>query len=255
MNITWFGTASVAIETAHSRILFDPFIPFPGSEVTTTAKDFDGYDHIFVTHGHVDHIASIPALVKGRAVTIHCTETPADTLIKKGVSADSIHRIKPNDTITVGDMELQVLQGRHIRFDLALIAKTLLSTRVIRHAGNIPGFLRENAVCKENGEIVCYAIRAEGKTLLLMGSLGFDPSAAYPGDADWLILPFQGASDLVTPAAGIIGTLKPRNILLDHFDDTFPPVSSHVPLEGIKAWLKEHHPEMGMVVPEYREKV
>ena len=38
MRVTWFGTASLAVETAGGRLLIDPFFPLKGSP-TRVAPD------------------------------------------------------------------------------------------------------------------------------------------------------------------------------------------------------------------------
>lgn len=255
MKITWFGTASVSIETENGRLLFDPFVPLKGSRTGICEEDFTGFDTIFLTHGHVDHLASLPRLMKNGSAHVWCTKTPSVTLKKKGVPSGRIHEIKPGDTVAIGVFTVQALQGWHIVYDRPYVMKTLLSPRILRYFYNLPWLLYQCAVCRENGETLAYAIKAEGKTILLLGSLGYDPDAAYPAGADLLILPFQGASDLATPALEIIGKVCPKRILTDHFDDTFPPVSNTIPLDALKELLKADFPETVLMIPEYRKPV
>ena len=59
-------------------------------------------------------------------------------------------------------------------------------------------------------------------------SMGMDETVDYPSAADLLILPFQGTGDPAKTVAPIVAALKPKRILLDHYDDAFPPLSSQV---------------------------
>ena len=59
---------------------------------------------------------------------------------------------------------------------------------------------------------------------------------------DLLVLPYQGASNLLTPAMQVIERLKPKAVLLDHFDDAFPPGSSAVDTSDIRRALEGRLP-------------
>lgn len=87
VKITWYGTASLSVETETSGILIDPFLTLRGSENHSTMEDFKSFDTILLTHGHVDHLVSIPKIMKqNEESVVFCTETPAETLEKKGRS-------------------------------------------------------------------------------------------------------------------------------------------------------------------------
>ena len=58
-----------------------------------------------------------------------------------------------------------------------------------------------------------------------------DETVDYPTGADALILPFQGTGDPAKTVAPIIKALCPKRILLDHYDDAFPPLSSQIRTE------------------------
>lgn len=102
--------------------------------------------------------------------------------------------------------------------------------------GNLLWIAKENRLCRENDETVFYQIEAEGITLSLMGSLNLRNDVDYPTAADVLILPYNGWEDNAPSAMRLIEALKPKRVLLDHYDDTFPPVTSPLDLSPI---LKE----------------
>ena len=64
-----------------------------------------------------------------------------------------------------------------------------------------------------------------------------------------LILPYQGTSDLVSAACSIIDRIEPRSVLLDHFDDAFPPVSRQIDTKPLRKVLKERYPDLPVVKP------
>ena len=96
--------------------------------------------------------------------------------------------------------------------------------------GNLPYIIMENCLCREKGETVFYEIETEGKRISLMGSLNLREDTDYPKESDILILPYNGWQDNFPPAVEIIDYLNPKEILLDHFDDTFPPITEPVDL-------------------------
>ena len=80
----------------------------------------------------------------------------------------------------------------------------------------------------------------ENSRILILGSLAIAPDTAYPKDVDLAFFPYQGFGSLCETAADIYHQLKPKAILLTHFDDTFPPFSSDVDTSGFMDSMKEH---------------
>lgn len=235
MKITWFGTASLAVETRRGRLLIDPFFPFPGSPTRVPGNAYDGYADILVTHGHFDHIMSLPGLCQREPRRIYCTRAPHDTLRGLGVDQEQLRLIAPGDAFEIDDTRVTAYQSRHVKYDGVILRRTLLSPRILRHARNLPKAINGFRRYPENGETLGFLIEGDGSKLFAMGSLNLDPAVEYPTGMDLLVLPYQGTSDLLTPAEAIIERLKPRAVLLDHWDDAFPPVSNTVDTGDIQS--------------------
>ena len=252
LKLKWYGTASVLLEQNGTRLLFDPFMPINNKLYKTTIEEFSASEHIFVTHGHYDHISGIPKVVKYSTadITVYCTKKPFDTLIKKGVEKRFLHKIAPGDCLRIEPFKIHVLKGKHIIFDKWLIIKTLCSPRILTNRGNLKQILKNGKDCDEAGETVVYDICTDDKRILLLGSLNLDDSTEYPKSADLLVLPLQGRSDISKYAMDFIRKLQPKKVLLDHFDDSFPPISSAVDTTTFVSNIKQKHPDIRVICPQ-----
>ena len=242
MKVTWFGTASLAVEASGGRLLIDPYYPVKGSPTRVPESAYLDYEDILVTHGHFDHIMSLPRILRRNSAIVHCTATPRETLLSHGVPEDRVIPFKAGDVLELQGMRVSVFQSRHVKFDKPLLRRTILNRRMLGYAGNLPEVLYGFLKYPENGEIVGFLIEGDGQSLFVMGSLNLDDATEYPTGMDLLALPYQGASDLLTPAMAVIERLKPRAVLLDHFDDAFPPASNAVDTSGIEQRLSGRLP-------------
>ena len=229
MKLTWTTTASLILREGGTTIAFDPFMKLPPEEellpLYRTAR------YIFVTHGHFDHIMHIPALYKKRPVTVFATETPAGTLEGLGLSKEKIQVIKPGDTIEAGPFRVTAYPSAHCRFDRKLVVRTLLAAAAKGRAGRLFRLLRLNGKYPENEETLFYEVSVSGRRLQIMGSMNLLPDVSYPTGADLLVLPFQGRSDPDSFAKGLVERLDPKAVLIDHHDDSFPPMSADIDAE------------------------
>jgi len=249
IKIKWFGTAAILIDLNGMKILFDPFITMNNKLYKPPIEEFAAADVIFVTHGHFDHIYDIPLILNeaNTKAKVYCTATPRETLISKGVEKERIHTITAGDFLSLGAIEVRVLKGKHISFDMGLIIKTILNPRIFTYWSNLSWIAKENKNYDEAGETVIYDIIVFNKRILLMGSLNLEENIEYPKGVDLLILPFQGRSDLSTYAIPFIQRLEPKKVLLDHFDDSFPPISSSVDTLPFVKLMREKFPAIPVI--------
>lgn len=249
MKITWFGTASLLIESEENRILIDPFLTLKGAENHPSLLSYVKEDSILITHGHFDHLSSVPKIMANSDATVYCSASPAHILAKKGVDGDQIVLVHPGDNLIFGSIKVKVLRGRHIKFDKKLFQKTLLRPRTFRYLSNLLYLGWNYPRYQRHQETLAYQIEAEGKVVLVLGSPELDYLTEYPKYVDMLVLPYQGSSTQITQTLSIIQAIEPRTIMLDHFDDAFPPVSAQMDTKPLKKLLDDWFPELPVVKP------
>jgi L-ascorbate metabolism protein UlaG (beta-lactamase superfamily) len=255
MEITWHTTASLTVSCGGASILFDPFLPLQGSGNDGLASKYRQAKSVFITHGHLDHLSDVPRLYEDLGVLVHCTLTPAKTLESLGFDMKKVVLAKPGDSFEDGAFRVAAKKGRHVSFDLRLVLETLLSPRMARFRSNAAMLFKLNKMFPEASETVAYEVEAASKTLLILGSLGLAGNEDYAETPDCLVLPYQGSSRLLGIASSIVERIKPKMVLLDHFDDSFPPISREVDVSPFIAHMRRIAPEVRVVAPKRSEAV
>ena len=248
-RLKWCGSATILLEHGATQLLFDPFFPLNGKVFQPPMDELSGPAHILVTHGHFDHISSIPAIL-GQGCgspTVYCTESPGRALVSMGADEACIMAISPGGVICIDPFVVRVHKGRHVVFDAWMVIRTLLSPRVPANWGNFVHIARMSRKFKEAGETVVFEINSPDKSVLLMGSLNLDDATDYPVGADLLVLPLQGRSDLAAYAMPFIERLQPCKVLLFHYDDTFPPFTSAVDTGLFVSLMRQRFPDVPVI--------
>lgn len=245
MRLEWYGTAALILREDDTSIAFDPFCGLGAGEslysqhLSSREREFRNVNIVFATHGHFDHVSRIPVIYKDAKSELWCTRTPYKTMLRKGIRPEQMHLIAPGDTVHAGPFTVTAYQSRHCRFDLPLVARTLRRSGFFRHPVRPLRMLGMGLKYRENKEILLYEVLCKNKRIQIMGSLNLSGNVEYPTGADVLILPFQGRSDLEEYGLSIVRRLKPKKVYLDHYDNSFPPVSDTINTKNFERLLRE----------------
>jgi L-ascorbate metabolism protein UlaG (beta-lactamase superfamily) len=248
LKITWHGTATIAYTQQDRTILFDPFFGW-NRKIEASAPDRPvSCDHIFITHGHFDHVMAVPEIMAKGEACVSCSRMAAERFIRLGVKEDRVNIIAPGQTVAEGPFLVRVLAGEHIVFDGRLILMTVFNVRMIRHFVSLLRILRASAIFKK-GQVLIFDIECDGKRLLHMGSLNFAEKEQYSKGVDILVMPFQGRSDMANYALAATAKINPRVIYLHHIDDAFPPISRTMETGLFTRMVQKKFPAIKIISP------
>lgn len=256
MEITWYGTASLKIESEGSAVVLDPYISRNSSHPPIEPSDLEEVNALLLTHGHFDHACDLPSLVPDKQVPVYASPKTVKALsVREGYLSVNLNPALPGKTLEAGKLFITPYQAGHVKFDIPLIVKTLY--RIIKGLA----FTARPLACVisdffkySEGETCAWEVKSEKGGVLIFGSMGFAPDVKYPVP-DLLVLPLQGHSDIFNLALEAVWSIKPSAVMLDHFDDSFPPVSNTIDAEAFAELLKEKNPGVKTFVPRHRDKI
>ena len=229
MKIQWTGTAGFKIQSRDASFLIDPYLSRNAQAQpvqTLTPKDLAPFSHIFVSHGHFDHILDIPDIVKGTRAHVVCHPTAGQALVKIGMPASHLIKIKNcGNEISFAHVKATAFFSRHIRFDAKLLTTTL-----VRAGKQIKDLLPllSHYPC---GRVLSWQFELEGKRILFYGSAGStakELAQRAKKPVDLLLVPLQGHSNICAKALAYVKILNPAFVIPHHHDNFFPPISRAV---------------------------
>lgn len=88
-TLTWYGHATLGLETGGQHILIDPF--FSGNPAAAVSADKVKADFILITHGHGDHVGDTVAIAKRTGALVISNFEIATWLGNQGVQTHGQH--------------------------------------------------------------------------------------------------------------------------------------------------------------------
>lgn len=253
MNISWYGTASLALSDGRTKILFDPYLRPNNRLPEIRMDDFSDSDAILLTHGHIDHTVDVPRVMRTyKNLPVYCTKTPTETLKKFGVSDDRINTVTPDDIIEIGDFKIRVIASRHVVFDFGFIVRAIPRFAVMLQKA-IPYFIKSCSF-PEAEETVMYEVENGGKKVLISGSFGTVEGAEYTKEPDMFVFPFNGSMSVDRIGTAFMKEIQPKTVFLSHFDNSFPPFTGTMNTDKLKKLVTSEVPGVKFIIPEERIK-
>lgn len=229
MKIKWYGTASLLIEGGNTRILIDPYLKkynpaLPRLPVEEAAQA----DAVFITHPHLDHFSDIGTFLDAGIKKVYVSQNGMDNAAAFGISTDCMYPLSPNERITVGDITVRTYQSRHCQFDALTVLSKLFSPKTLFRSKNCRELQRLNKKFPVTDDIYALEFTRGEKRIMVLGSAGMDEDTEYPQGADLLVFPYQGRKGMHKHIVPFLEKFLPKAVMIDHFDDAFPPISRSV---------------------------
>lgn len=200
MKITYLGHSAFILEEGDFKGIIDPFIS--GNSLSNMDVDkITGLTHIFITHGHGDHLGDTMRLAKNNDVLIISNAEISDYLSSNGFNTHSMH-----------------IGGRH-SFDFGVVKLTpaLHGSPIPTENGNIYGGNPGGFVIQVNGKKVYHA----GDTGLTM-----DMKLLEVENIDVGLFPIGGNFTMdIDDAIRAVDFVKPGLAIPMHYD-TFPLIKA-----------------------------
>lgn len=260
MKIAWYNTATLIVSDNGARILIDPFFTYTPARQALKNNYFPLFrscDAILLTHGHFDHAHDAVEIIKDTAIPVYCTESPQKQLLRRGLNKEQTRCVTISDSFSIGGFVIKAYKGAHAKFGLPLIFNTVMRKNFwAQFSKSIKIGFSAMFSEREAKETVIYEIIGSDKqSVIILGSMGIADKTAYPKGADLLVLPYQGRSDLVDYSIKMLELFNPKKVLLDHFNDYAPPISSSVDYSGFLEAAKKLYPNIDIIVPEIAEQL
>ncbi len=252
MKITWYGTATLLLESGGTSILIDPYLKgFNQKLPRIPMEEARKAEAVFITHPHLDHFEDIDAFTRDGGI-------PRVFVPEIGLKIGKVMRldtscmvpIHADETYAVGPFTIKTHESRHCTFDAETLMGIIFSPRTYLMADKSIMLLVDMKHFKIGPrDILAYEISDGEKTVLVLGSAGLCEYIEYPTGCDLLVFPYQGKLRMYTYMESFLRKLKPKGVLCDHFDDAFPPFTRKVNTQDFAPTVEKCLPGARAIVP------
>lgn len=211
MRIQFLGHSAFYVETSKIKAIIDPFI---SEEIKDLAFQYREITHLFVTHGHGDHLGNTVAIAKESNATVITNYEIALYLQKQGITCHPMH-IGGRTSFDFGTVKMTP----------ALHGSGIDTPDGILYGGNPGGFV----------------IESDGKKLYHAGDTGLtmDMQLLSSENIDLALLPIGGNFTMdVVDAVKAVDFIQAKTVIPMHYN-TFPLINASV--EDFKSMVHGSH--------------
>jgi L-ascorbate metabolism protein UlaG (beta-lactamase superfamily) len=200
LKLKYIGHSAFYIESGSFKALIDPFVS-GNPKAKVTADSFTDISHIFVTHGHGDHLGDTINIAKKNNSTV--------------ITNFEISLYLGDNDIATHAMHI----GGRTKFDFGIVKMTpaLHGSGIQTPSGVLDG-----------GNPCGFIINIDGKTIYHAGDTGLtmDMKLLEVENIDLAILPIGGNFTMdVDDAVRAVEFIKPKKVIPIHYD-TFPIIKA-----------------------------
>ena len=199
MKATYYGQSCVEFDFNGTKVLMDPFI-----RANALAESIDvgriHPDYIFLSHGHMDHVADMEFIQKNSDATVAAIVETAAWVRRQGVADDKVIEFNLGGTLDLPFGQVKMVYASHTN-----------STPDGQYGGFPVGFV----------------FFIGDKRIYFAGDTGLSMEMKLLEDLqlDWAFLPIGGHYTMdVDDAIRASGFINCKNIVGIHYD-TFPPIT------------------------------
>ena len=233
LEVTWLGTAGVALEFGGQRLLMDPYFSRPGPWPTIARRLIPdeaailghapaGVDYIICTHSHHDHILDVPALARLSGAQVVGSTSSCNYCRGAGLPESQLTEVRAPASLELGPFQVTLLPSRHSDPPLGIPAAM----------GQIPAGAMAplGALQFRNDQTAAVRVevqpsrRAEPLRLMHLGSASFLPETLLGPPCDLLMVAIVGHHRTPGFTARVLSNLRPRVVIPIHFDNFLLPM-------------------------------
>jgi L-ascorbate metabolism protein UlaG (beta-lactamase superfamily) len=258
VNLRWLGCNGWEITFGDKTILFDPWLSRfdtgffsgkfdPKTPVTVNEAAIDQHvkkaDQILIGHGHWDHIADIPSIVKKTGAQVIGSEMHGNALRASGVPEPKIAQVKGGEYMQFDGYTIEVFPGLH-----SLAPKTK-KFAVPYHSYSVPQAPPATVADLPEGDSLIYQITVGEKyRLFLMSTANYIERAIAGLKPDLALVAPLFHKEIHDFSGRLLRALNyPKVILPTHWENFDRPLSAP-PEDGramfgdnanLDAWVKD----------------
>ena len=252
MKLKWYGTASLLLESGGTRLLFDPYLRRNDALLPVDTREARTAEAIFITHPHFDHFIDVDVFTKeGGVRRVYVSENGIRIARENGCNTDCMVPMSANERFEVGPFTVKTYPAKHCVFDVWTVLGVALSPKTYFKYFK-PGVARIGETKRYQIKDDIYAIEVSdgASRVMILGSAGFLKGADYPKGCDLLVFPYQGRTGMHRYLKKFLPVFEPKGVLIDHFDNAFPPYTHQMRVKKFAPTLQKARPAARAVIPE-----